>query len=317
MDRIESRLNTNSDEFRRNREAMDVAGQAAARRNRARSPGRPGVRARAARRTRQVARARSRQKTARPRQSVPRTVAAGRVQYVRRRLAVREHHHRYRQNPRARGGDSRQRRDRQRRHVFSDDREEASARAADRDRESSAVRLPGRFGRRVPADAIRDFSRRASLRAHLLQPGADVREGYRAGRGGDGQLHGGRRVRACDVRRKHHSSRGGNDLPGGTAAGARCDRRRSHGRGAGRRRRAYAAVGRERSPGRRRRACASDRAHDLRKSRASRGSRDRAGRARGSALRSGRAVRHHPGRHAQAVRRARSDRAAGRRQPDA
>ena len=39
--------------------------------------------------------------------------------------------------------------------------------------------------------------------------------------------------------------------------------------------------------------------------------RDRAGRARGSALRSRRTLRHHPGRYAQAVRRARGDRAAG------
>ena len=220
------------------------------------APGRSGVCARASRRARQVARARSRQETARPRQSVPRAVAAGRVQYVRRRLAVGEHRHRHRPNPRARGGDRRQRRDGQRRHVFSDDGEEASARAANRDRKYAAVRLPGRFGRRVSADAVRDFSRRASLRAHLLQPGADVGEGHRAGRGGDGQLHGGRRVRARDVRREHHRARGGHDLPGGTAAGARRDRRGGHGRGAGRRRRAYAAVGRERSPGRRRRACA-------------------------------------------------------------
>ena len=55
--------------------------------------------------------------------------------------------------------DRRQRRDRQGRHLFSDDREEASPRAANRDRESAAVRLSGRFGRRLPADAVRDFSR--------------------------------------------------------------------------------------------------------------------------------------------------------------
>ena len=76
-------------------------------------------------------------------------------------------------------------------------------------------------GGAFPADAVRDFSRRTSLRPHLLQPGADVRERHRAGRGGDGQLHGGRRVRARDVRRKHNCSRGGNDLPRGTAARAR------------------------------------------------------------------------------------------------
>ena len=62
------------------------------------------------------------------------------------------------------------------------------------------------------------------LRPHLLQPGADVRERNRAGRGRDGQLHGGRRVRPRDVRREHHRARGGNDFPGGTALGARGDR---------------------------------------------------------------------------------------------
>ena len=47
-----------------------------------------------------------------------------------------------------------------------------------------------------------------------------------------------------------HSPRPGHDFPSGTAAGARGDGRGGERRGAGRRRRAHAAVGRERSPGR-------------------------------------------------------------------
>ena len=68
----------------------------------------------------------------------------------------------------------------------------------------AAVRLPGRFGRRVPAAAGRGLSRSRALRAHLLQSGADVGRRHRAGRGGDGLVHGGRRLRAGDVRREHH-----------------------------------------------------------------------------------------------------------------
>ena len=59
--------------------------------------------------------------------------------------------------------------------------------------------------------------------------------GHAAGRGRDGQLHGGRRVRARDVRREHHSPRSGHDFPGGSAAGARGDRRGGE-RGGARRR---------------------------------------------------------------------------------
>ena len=47
-------------------------------------------------------------------------------------------------------------------------------------REPSAVRLPGRFGRRVPAAAIGGLSRPRTLRPDLLQHGADV--GARASR---------------------------------------------------------------------------------------------------------------------------------------
>jgi 3-methylcrotonyl-CoA carboxylase beta subunit len=49
--------------------------------------------------------------------------------------------------------DRRQRRHGQGRHLLPDDGEEAPARAGDRAREPAAVRLPGRFRRRVPAAA--------------------------------------------------------------------------------------------------------------------------------------------------------------------
>ena len=86
--------------------------------------------------------------------------------------------HRARLGPRS--GRRRQRRDGQGRHVLPDDRQEAPARAADRAREPPAVRLPGRFRRRVSADAGRRLSRSRAFRPDLLQSGAHVgRSGFR------------------------------------------------------------------------------------------------------------------------------------------
>ena len=88
----------------------------------------------------------------------------------------RRRRHRDRHRPRlgTRGADRRQRRHGQGRHLLSDDREEAPARAADRAREPPAVRLPRGLRRRVPAAAGRGVSRPRPLRPHLLQPGAHV-----------------------------------------------------------------------------------------------------------------------------------------------
>ena len=69
----------------------------------------------------------------------------------------------------------RQRPDDQGRRLLSDDGEEASARAGDRGREPSALRLSGRFGRREPASPGRSLPRPRAFRADLLQPGAHVR----------------------------------------------------------------------------------------------------------------------------------------------
>ena len=65
--------------------------------------------------------------------------------------------------------------------------------------------------------------------------------GNPAGGGGDGIVHGGRRLRARDVRREHHRARAGHDFPRRPAAGARGHRRGSQRRGTGRRRRPHQA----------------------------------------------------------------------------
>ncbi len=134
--------------------------------------------------------------------------AARRLRHVRRRSARRPGivtGHRPRLGPR--GADRRQRRDGQGRHLLSDHRQEAPARAADRAREPAAVRLPRRFGRRVPAAAGRGLSRSRALRPHLLQPGAHVGRADPADRRRHGLVHGRRRVRAGDVRRDDHRQR--------------------------------------------------------------------------------------------------------------
>jgi Carboxyl transferase domain len=91
------------------------------------------------------------------------------------------------------------------------------------------------------------FSGRASLRPHLLQPGADVRGRNPADRDRDGLLHGRRRLCACDVGREHHRAESRHDLSRRPAAGEGGDRRGGDRRRAGRRRRAFAPVRRHRS----------------------------------------------------------------------
>ena len=133
--------------------------------------------------------------------------AARRRRHVRRPGALRRRDHRHR--PRAWPGSrrGRQRRHGQGRHLFPDDGEEAPARAGDRPREPPALRLPGRFRRRLPAAAGRGVPGQRTFRAHLLQPGADDGEEHPADRRGHGQLHRRRRLRAGDVRREHHRAR--------------------------------------------------------------------------------------------------------------
>ena len=156
--------------------------------------------------------------------------------------------------------DRRQRRDREGRHLLPDDGEEAPARAGDRAAEPPAVHLPGRLRRRLPAAAGRGVPRSRALRPHLLQPGQHERAGHPADRGGDGLVHGGRRLRAGDERRDGHRQQPGHDLPRRPAAGEGGDRRGRQRRGPRRRRRAHAPLRRRRPPRRERRARAAHRA---------------------------------------------------------
>ena len=141
----------------------------------------------------------------------------------------------------------RQRCDHQGRHLLSDDGEEASSRPGYRAAEQSALHLHGRFRRRVPAAAGRDFPGRTAFRPHLLQSGADVGAGHSADCHRDGLLHRRRRLCAGDVGREHHRAQPGHDFSRRTAAGEGGDRRGGHRRGIGRRRRAFAAIRRHRS----------------------------------------------------------------------
>ena len=147
----------------------------------------------------------------------------------------------------ARMRDRRQRCDHQGRHLLSDDGEEASSRPGHRAAEQSALRLHGRFRRRVPAAAGRDFPRRAAFRPHLLQSGADVGAGHSADCDRDGFLHGRRRLCSGDVGRKHHRAQSGHDFSRRAAAGEGRDRGSGHGGRTRRRRRAFAAIRRHRS----------------------------------------------------------------------
>ena len=92
--------------------------------------------------------------------------------------------------------------------------------------------------------------------------------GYPADRGGDGLVHGRRRVCAGDVGRDGHRAQPGHDLPRRATAGEGRDRRGRDGRGPRRRRRARAHLRRRRPPRGRRRRGARDRALHRRHARA-------------------------------------------------
>ena len=208
---------------------------------------------------RQAPAARARRRPARPGLALPRDRPARRVRHVRRRGAGRRDDRRHRPDRRAGMHDRRQRRDGEGRHLLPDDRQEAPAGAGDRAAEPAAVHLPGRFRRRLPAAPGRGLPRPRALRPDLLQPGQHERAGHRPDRGGDGLVHGGRRLRAGDERRDRDRQEPGHDLPRRPAAGEGGDRRGGERRGARRRRRAHPALGRGRPPRRRRPACAGDR----------------------------------------------------------
>lgn len=206
-----------------------------------------------------------------------------------------------------------QRRHRQGRHVLPDDGQEAFARPGDRRAEPAAVRLPGRFGRRQPAAPGRSVPRPRSLRPHLLQPGGHVVAGHRADRGGDGIVHRRRRVRARHVRRIHHRARPGHHFPGRAAPGESGHGRGGQRRRPRRRRRAHAPVRRGRPPRCQRHARAAAGAQRRGPPEPRQAGCAGSGAGARTALRRQRTQRHHSGRHAQALRRARSHRAHRRR----
>ena len=150
--------------------------------------------------------------------------------------------------------------DHQGRHLLPDDGEEAPAGAGDRAREPAALHLSRRLRRRQPAASDRGVPRPRAFRAHLLQSGDAVGARHSADRGGDGIVHGRRRLRAGDVRRDHHRAPAGHDLPRRAAAGEGGDRRGGLGGGSRRRRRARATLRRRRPLRGGRRACARARA---------------------------------------------------------
>ncbi len=226
---------------------------------------------------------------------------------------MRGRHRRGRAGTRAAGDGRLQRRDREGRHLLPDHRQEASARAGDRRGEPAPLRLSRGFGRGEPAEPGRGLSRPRPFRPHLLQSGADEREGHRPDRRSDGLLHGRRRLRAGDVGRLHHRPRPGHDLSRRPAAGEGGDGRGGHCRGPGGRRRAYAAVRRGglSRRGRRSRAGTGTPGGGLAEHRP--GRRARGG--GGSGPRSRRDSRRRAGGPADTLRHSRGDRPGGRRQP--
>ena len=123
-------------------------------------------------------------------------------------------------------------------------------------REQAAGRVPGRIGRRQPPLPGRDLRRR---RPRLRQPGAHVGARHPAGHRRARLVDRGRRLSAGPLRLRHHGAQPGQGVPRRPAAAEGRDRRDRHRRGAGRRRDARHRLGRRRIPGRgrRRRASAS------------------------------------------------------------
>ena len=205
-------------------------------------------------RARQAAGARAHRAAVRPRDRVPRALAARRRRALRRRAARSRDRHRRRARARAPRRRRRQRRDGEGRQLRADDRQEAPARTGDRARQPPALHLPRRLGRRVPAAPGRGLPRPRPLRADLLQPGAALAGRDRADRGGHGLLHRRRRLRPGDERRDRDRRGPGDDLPRRPAAREGRDRRGRRRAGARRRRRAHAHLRRRRPPRARRRA---------------------------------------------------------------
>ncbi len=100
--------------------------------------------------------------------------------------------------------DRRERREREGRRVFPADRQEGDPHPAHRLRMQPARALSGRFRRRLPADAGRDFSGRGRLRPHLPQQRHPLRGRHAAVRRHHGQLRRRRRLPARALRQDSH-----------------------------------------------------------------------------------------------------------------
>ena len=203
---------------------------------------------RAAPEARQAAAPRADRAPARPRQPVPRAVAAGRLGIrVHRR---RERGHRGRRDRGRRVRADRQRPDGPRRRQQPVDAEEDPAGDADRPGEPAAADQPGRVRRRGPAHPEGDLH---PGRADLPRPHPALGGRHPDDRAGLRQLHRRRRLRARHERPRGDGRRRREGLPRRPAAGAdghRRDRRRG-----GARRRRHARPGeRAGRPRRRRRA---------------------------------------------------------------
>ena len=194
--------------FRRNAESMACAGRGSRRQGRRDRQGRRRGRARTPSRARQAAAARARRAAARSGLAVPRALAARRhgiyddevpaagiITGIGRVVGARMRRRR-------------QRRDGQGRHLFSDDREEASARAGDR---AARTVCPASTWS-IPAAPTCRTRTRSFPTATISAASSTTRRSMSAARHSadrrrDGLLHGGRRLCAGDVGRERSSSR--------------------------------------------------------------------------------------------------------------
>ena len=117
------------------------------------------------------------------------------------------HDHRHRPRPGRRMHGRRQRRDGEGRHLLPDDGEEAPARAGDREQNRlPCIYLVDSGGAFLPTqDEV--FPDRDHFGRIFYNQANMSRQGHPADRGGDGLVHGGRRLRAGDERRDRHRAR--------------------------------------------------------------------------------------------------------------
>ena len=174
MEVLRSRLDPNGADFRENLEAFRAPRGRARRAAERRGLGRRKGRRRPSPGAQEAPPARPHRPDRRPGIAVPRAFAARGLRPLRGRGAVGRDRDRDRTHPRPALHGDRERRHGEGRHLLPAHRQEARPRAGDRAEEPAALRLPRRFGRRVPAPPGRGLPRQGALRPDLLQPGTDV-----------------------------------------------------------------------------------------------------------------------------------------------